>query len=413
MVPAAAEALRLNIYVSFSGSDLPFAEKVIVALRTDGKFKVTIDPDSMIDEENWKAFVYDLISDADAVVFILSPESAGTCTWEVECAHRLSKRIVPVLCRPPVEIAMPKRLTGLKYVQFGGEQSFARDLSSLTVLLNKNIGWLREHTRLFTLARKWHEAGQPDQLLLTGEEIFAAKMWTLDRPEYAPKPTDLHLKYISTSEAADTRRQNAAPTMQVEFPTSQVPKGVEEQNPGSKRWPNRVYMAVASVLIITGLVAGWQTADARRQAADARKQAAEADQKALTQHQAAQQSAAALAAQDKRAEDGLNKVNASLCREARRVTSVLGTSSDDYIWDSNYYLFWTLHEGPMMALGQFERTSSAQGRSAVAEAMIEFGEALGKGDDPKQARKSGLPRPRLLARARNVADACAKYADAN
>jgi hypothetical protein len=52
--------------------------------------------------EDWKRRLGNLISEADTVVFVLSPSSAHSeiCDWEVEEAARLNKRVLPVNCGP-------------------------------------------------------------------------------------------------------------------------------------------------------------------------------------------------------------------------------------------------------------------------------------------------------------------------
>ena len=52
--------------------------------------------------EDWKRRLGSLISEAHTVVFVLSPASTHSeiCSWEVEEAARLAKRILPVLSRP-------------------------------------------------------------------------------------------------------------------------------------------------------------------------------------------------------------------------------------------------------------------------------------------------------------------------
>ena len=63
-----------------------------------------------------------MISEADTIVFILSPDSARSeiCSHEVEEAVRLGKRILPVNCRPLEGASAPARLQDLNYIFFHG-----------------------------------------------------------------------------------------------------------------------------------------------------------------------------------------------------------------------------------------------------------------------------------------------------
>ena len=68
------------------------ADQLAAALDSSG-FECFIDREGISGGEAWKRRLGDLISEADTVVFVLSPDSARseTCNWEVEEAARLSK----------------------------------------------------------------------------------------------------------------------------------------------------------------------------------------------------------------------------------------------------------------------------------------------------------------------------------
>jgi TIR domain len=94
------QAGRLKAFISYSRSDEAFADELMLALQ-DRNFEVSLDRHSICEGEAWKVRLGALIADADTVVFVLSPDSARStvCQWEVEHAHELAKRIIPVLCR--------------------------------------------------------------------------------------------------------------------------------------------------------------------------------------------------------------------------------------------------------------------------------------------------------------------------
>jgi hypothetical protein len=79
-------------------------------------------------------------------VFVLSPESARSeiCAWEVEEAVRLSKRILPVVCRPIDGVSVPARLEDLNYIFFYREpktpgSGFGAGLATLVAALNTDL----------------------------------------------------------------------------------------------------------------------------------------------------------------------------------------------------------------------------------------------------------------------------------
>ena len=197
---------KLRVFISYSREDLNFADQLDAALSTYG-FECLVDRHGISDGEDWKRRLGDLISEADTVVFVLSPSSAHSeiCDWEVEEAARLNKRILPVNWRPLEGVSPPPRLRELNYIFFYEEpklpgSGFGTGLASLIGALNTDFDWLREHTRYLQRAIEWDTGGRPANRLLSGDDIAEAKTWVARRPKGAPEPTALHLDFIRASE---------------------------------------------------------------------------------------------------------------------------------------------------------------------------------------------------------------------
>lgn len=90
---------KLRVFISYSRDDLHFADQLDAALNAYG-FECVMDRHGISGGEDWKRRLGNLISEADTVVFVLSPTSARSeiCAWEVEEATQLGKRILPVNC---------------------------------------------------------------------------------------------------------------------------------------------------------------------------------------------------------------------------------------------------------------------------------------------------------------------------
>jgi hypothetical protein len=197
---------KLRVFISYSRDDLKFADQLDAALSACG-FECLIDRHGISGGEDWKRRLGNLISEADTVVFVLSPSSARSeiCDWEVEEAVRLNKRILPVNCRPLEGVSPPPRLRERNYVFFYEEpklpgSGFGTGLASLIVALNTDYDWLREHTRYFQRALEWDTGGRPANRLLSGDDIAETKAWVARRPKNAPEPTALQLDFIRASE---------------------------------------------------------------------------------------------------------------------------------------------------------------------------------------------------------------------
>jgi TIR domain/Sel1 repeat len=204
--PATSDKGKLRVFISYSRDDNKFADQLDAALSAWG-FECVIDRHGISGGEDWKRRLGNLISEADTVVFVLTPKSARSeiCAWEVEEAERLNKRILPILPQPLEGVEPPPRLRDRNYIFFYEElklpgSGFGTGLVKLVTALNTDFDWLREHTRYLQRAREWDERGRPANRLLSGDDIAEAKAWAAHRPKNAPEPTALHLDFIRASE---------------------------------------------------------------------------------------------------------------------------------------------------------------------------------------------------------------------
>ena len=213
--PDSPDGGKLRVFVSYSRDDVDFSDQLDAALNAYG-FECIIDRQDISGGEDWKRRLGNLISEADTVVFVLSPTSARSeiCAWEVEEAARLGKRILPVNCRPLKGASPPPRLRNLNYIFFHADpkapgSGFGTGLAKLVAALNTDFDWLREHTRYLQRATEWDRGGRPTNRLLSGDDIADAKAWLARRPKNAPEPTALHLDFIRASEEEAEARASA------------------------------------------------------------------------------------------------------------------------------------------------------------------------------------------------------------
>ena len=299
--PAADEHLR--VFISYSRDDLEFADQLASALALYG-FGCTLDRTGISGGEDWKQRLGGLIAEADTVVFVLSPSSARSeiCAWEVEEARQLSKRIVPVLCRPLDDAQPPPSLAQLDYIFFYREpkapgSGFGSGLVQLVGALNTDLDWLRQHTRYLQRAMEWEAGGRPVNRLLSGSDIDEAKAWTARHPRTAPEPTALQLDYFNASEAeaearSDAQRQQLATIASAQAEREKALQRAEEavvQVADAQRrrtFVRNVAFAVISLAAVVAILLGlWANnervnADQQRKAAEAARQTADQQRKA-------------------------------------------------------------------------------------------------------------------------------------
>src|SRR5262245_31329805 len=301
---------KLRVFISYSRDDLHFANQLDAALNACG-FECIIDREGISGGEKWKLRLGNMISEADTVVFVLSPTSARSevCAWEVEEAARLGKRILPVNCRPLEGTSPPPLLSDLNYIFFYEDpkvkdSGFGTGLNSLVAALNTDFDWLREHTRYLQRATEWDRGGRPANRLLSGDDIAEAKAWAARRPKNAPEPTALHLDFILASEEEAEARSNAHRKQLEEMAAAQAERETAlherekalKQAADAQRKRARIRNIALVVVSIFAVFANWlyvkadqqrKVAEEQKAAAIAQKSVAEA-QRAATQQQSEQ-----------------------------------------------------------------------------------------------------------------------------
>ena len=290
--PEPTDRGKLHVFISYSRDDLDFADQLNAALNACG-FQCLMDRHDISGGEDWKLRLGNMISEADTVVFVLSPDSARSeiCSHEVQEAVRLGKRILPVNCRPLEGTSAPQRLQDLNYIFFHSEpkapgSGFGTGLANLIAALNTDFDWLREHTRYLQRAIEWNAGGRPANRLLSGNDIHEAKAWVARRPKSAPEPTSLHLNFIRASEeeaearSSEQRKQLAAmAAVQSEreialHKAEEALKQAADAQRKRARIRNIAFVALSILAVVAGLL-GWRaqqqriTAEKQREQADA------------------------------------------------------------------------------------------------------------------------------------------------
>lgn len=281
-IPGSRSDTGFKVFISYSRADLAFADELCAGLEIIG-YEPSLDRTAIAEGEDWRARLGTLIAEAETVVFIISPDAARSeiCSWEVEEAARLSKRIIPVLWRTPSPYPVPVRLAALNYVRFdpnedGRPRSFTAGLRALDRALKADLDWLRAMSRWLLRAQEWDRGGRPANRLLTGSDIAEIKAWAARRPSAAPELTALHLDFIRASEAEEQARAAAARSQiqererlvaAAEAAALSREKAVDRAA-RSQRRAGRLLLAIG-VLLLAGIVAVlWQSREtSRREAA--------------------------------------------------------------------------------------------------------------------------------------------------
>ncbi|PZO52808.1 MAG: hypothetical protein DCF16_08410 [Alphaproteobacteria bacterium] len=201
-------ARNMRVFISYSRVDSAFAEQLRVALIDRG-YEANLDRQDIAPGEPWEARLEALITDADAVVYVMSPESLRSvhCKWEVKRSLELKKTLTPLMWRPADDIDAPEGLAALNYVFFDVyERSQMTDVAAFEASLAKlqealavaDVFWVREHTKWLGRAMEWHRVGRPEGKLLPSDDVAAVQSWANDRPANKAIPHEI-LDYIAAS----------------------------------------------------------------------------------------------------------------------------------------------------------------------------------------------------------------------
>lgn len=192
--------VKIRVFISYSRKDRAIAERLRTRLIDDG-VDAFLDAHDIVKGEPWQERLQNLIFTANVVVFLISPDSVASeiCDWEINEAERIARRILPVVCRATLDKLIPRRLKRLNYAFLDTEERWAMEYPDLCKELNRDIAWVREHTRLTELAARWHRDGRPDAQLLRLDAVREARRWETRRPIDATLG-ELTLSFLEASE---------------------------------------------------------------------------------------------------------------------------------------------------------------------------------------------------------------------
>jgi tetratricopeptide (TPR) repeat protein len=200
---------KAKIFISYSRKDMAFADRLEAALKARG-FEPLIDRTEIYAFEDWWNRIQALISRADTVVFVLSPDAVASdvALKEVAYAASLNKRFAPIVCQRVADGAIPDALRRLNFIFFDDPARFEASADRLAEALQTDIGWVRQHTEFGEAARRWITAGRSNGLLLRSPVLEEAERWIASRPRDAPEPTVETQAFVADSRRGATRRRN-------------------------------------------------------------------------------------------------------------------------------------------------------------------------------------------------------------
>jgi WD40 repeat protein len=196
-----------HIFISYSRRDLGFAQKIVDALAAN-KLDTWIDWKSIPKGEDWEQEIYRGIEEADAFLFLISPDSVASemCNREIAHAVKNGKRILPIVVRDAERRVVPDEISKRNWLFCrDGQDDFNKAIEETQTTIHTDYEWLKYHTELQVKALRW-EQKKDNSRLLRGKELREAEQQVTDIGDQKdPQPTNLQRQYILTSQRNETR----------------------------------------------------------------------------------------------------------------------------------------------------------------------------------------------------------------
>jgi len=201
-----------DVFISYSRKDKEFVHQLNDALAAQQR-NTWVDWEDIPATADWWKEIASGIEQADAFVFVISPDSVRSpvCRNEIDHAIANNKRFIPLLRREITDAAdqaaMPSAVSSHNWIYFRETDNFDNAFSSLINALDTDLGNVRTHTRLLVRAKEWETGNHDASLLLQGDDLRKAELWLAQAVAKKPAPTPLHAQYIAASRQAATNRQ--------------------------------------------------------------------------------------------------------------------------------------------------------------------------------------------------------------
>ena len=198
-----------HIFISYSRKDIDFAGRIVQALA-DNDLDTWIDWKSIPKGEDWEQEIYRGVEEADAFLFLISPDSilSEMCQKEIAHAAGNGKRILPIYIRDTNEGEIPEFIRKHNWIFCrDGQDVFERAIAEACKTIQTDFEWLNFHTELQVKALKWHRRGGERSLLLRGKELEDAESMLGLKAGLEPYPVDLQREYLLRSRQAVNRQR--------------------------------------------------------------------------------------------------------------------------------------------------------------------------------------------------------------
>ena len=198
-----------KVFISYSRKDIEFAKRLTGELqKSDLDFWV--DWEGIPPTVDWWKQIEKGIEEADAFLFLISPDSAASkvCGREIEHAVKNGKRLIPLIVRDIKGGEAPSQLSHLNWIFFRESDDFETALKKLLDAIHTDYEWAQTHRRLQVKALEWERNNHENSFLLRGKDLQEAELQLAANLSKEPHPTNLQREYVFESrQVVDSQRR--------------------------------------------------------------------------------------------------------------------------------------------------------------------------------------------------------------
>ncbi len=189
-----------HIFISYSRQDISIAGKIVNALANNN-LDTWIDWKSIPKGEKWVEEIYRGIEEADAFLFLISPDSVSSdmCNREIEHAVANGKRILPIVIRDTDPKNIHPEISKRNWIFCRDKRDdFIKAIEDACQTIHIDYEWLKYHTELQVKALRWEQHKDTSQFLHGKQLQEAERRLALDGLKY-PQPTELQHRFMLLS----------------------------------------------------------------------------------------------------------------------------------------------------------------------------------------------------------------------